>query len=152
MSKARWSIPTWYLLHGIAEKIKEDYYNEHKEDIIKILKDICYNLPCPYCRKNAIQYLKKQNFKLLKTKHQFKIFIYNFHNNVNKKLNKKIFDENILKKYEKINLLNVWLLFDKNFNSNYLSSHDFNRWRRSMTNSYVKKYLRKNWKDMFENL
>ena len=89
---------------------------------------------------------------MLKTKHQFKIFIYNFHNNVNKKLNKKIFDENILKKYEKINLLNVWLLFDKNFNSNYLSSHDFNRWRRSMTNSYVKKYLRKNWKDMFENL
>ena len=59
MSKARWSIPTWYLLHGIAEKIKEDYYKEHKEDIIKILKDICYNLPCPYCRKNAIQYLKK---------------------------------------------------------------------------------------------
>ena len=106
MSKARWSIPTWYLLHGIAEKIKEDYYKEHKEDIIKILKDICF-IYHVHIVENAIQYLKKQNFNLLKSKEQFKIFIYNFHNSVNKKLNKKIFDKDILKKYENINLLNV---------------------------------------------
>jgi FAD-linked sulfhydryl oxidase len=152
MSKKRWSIPTWYLLHGIAEKIKEDYYIKNKDDIINILNDICYNLPCPYCRTNAIKYLKSKNFALLKTKQDFKLFIFNFHNNVNKKLNKKIFDKNILKKYKTINLLNVWKLFDKEFNSNYLTSHDFNKWRRNISSSYIKKYFNKNWTKMFENI
>ena len=45
--KSRWSIPTWYLFHGIAEKIDEQYYKENYFKVFQLFIIICNNLPCP---------------------------------------------------------------------------------------------------------
>ena len=63
MSKERWSIPTWMLFHGLAEKIDEDYYKQNNKKVFDIINTICQNLPCPFCRVNATKYL---NINMLK--------------------------------------------------------------------------------------
>ena len=58
MSKKRWSVPTWMFFHGIAEKVDETYYKNNYKDIFDIIRTICQNLPCPYCREHATDYCK----------------------------------------------------------------------------------------------
>ena len=91
------------LFHGMAEKIDETFYKNNKEEVLNIIKIICDNLPCPYCRQNASKYLKI-NMRNIETKEDLKLFLYRFHNDVNKKLKKKHFSESILNKYKTINI------------------------------------------------
>ena len=50
----RWSHPTWYLFHGMAEQISDNFFNKNKKEVLNLYSDICNNLPCPYCRKQGI--------------------------------------------------------------------------------------------------
>jgi len=149
MSKTRWSVPTWILFHGLAEKIDEDFYKANNEKVFNIVKIICQNLPCPYCRENASKYLKKIKIKNIKTKEEFKTFLFTFHNHVNKKLKKKEFELSILNKYKLINMFKAYTWFDQNFYGSYIISHDFNKWRRNLVNIKVKEFFSENWKQMF---
>ncbi len=149
MSKTRWSVPTWVLFHGLAEKIDEDFYKANNEKVFNIVKIICQNLPCPYCRENSSKYLKKIKIKNIKTKEEFKNFLFTFHNHVNKKLKKKEFELSILNKYKLINMLKAYTWFDQNFYGSYSISRDFNKWRRNLVNIKVKEFFGENWKQMF---
>lgn len=150
MSKERWSIPTWMLFHGLAEKIDEDYYKQNNKEVFGIINTICQNLPCPFCRVNATKYLKKINVNNLKTKEDFKMFLFTFHNNVNKKLGKKIFEQSILNKYKHINMLHCYKWFDQKFFGNYVVHRDFNKWRRNMVKEKVKIFFGQNWRKLFK--
>tara|TARA_A100001011_G_C13782968_1_gene623908 strand:+ start:64 stop:480 length:417 start_codon:yes stop_codon:yes gene_type:complete len=137
------------LFHGMAEKIDDKFYKENKDQVLEIIKIICDNLPCPYCRKNASKYIKN-NMKNINTKEKFKHFLYVFHNDVNKKLKKKHFEKSILNKYKTINILTAYKWFNDKFYGEYIVSHDFNKWRRNMVKDKVTNFFKDNWKKMFK--
>ena len=121
MSQSRdiWGNTIWYLFHTIAHKIKEEEFLNSKKDLIFLINTICSNLPCPECSNDAINILNKVDLNKINTKQEFKIFLFNFHNHVNKKLEKQIFNEKDLDdKYSKANILSLY----KNFNIIFLSN------------------------------
>ena len=80
-----WGEPTWFLFHTLAEKVKENYFQEIKFELFSFIKRICNNLPCPDCAKHATQYMKTVNFDAIITKEQLKLMLFNFHNDVSRR-------------------------------------------------------------------
>lgn len=100
-----WGPITWYVFHGLAEKIKDEEFNNNKLQLIYLIKTICYNLPCPECREHAIFVLKKLKIQNIKTKEDFQKFVWSFHNLVNKKRNvQQITFEECKNKYKLLNI------------------------------------------------
>lgn len=131
MSNNYWGDITWKFLHTISEKIKESEYENEKEVILKLIKRICANLPCPDCQNHALQYMKHINITHIKTKIDLKIMLFNFHNEVNKKLRKHIPDQTILERYKQLELVtithNFIKAFSKPIHSNRLMMDSLNR-------------------------
>jgi|TARA_B110000285_G_scaffold233546_1_gene307671 hypothetical protein len=94
--KILWGPSIWDLLHCLAEKIKNDSYSSLKTDIFFHIQSICNNLPCPSCSVHATQYLQKVDFSKLRTKEDFKMMLYNFHNVVNKRIGRPEYQFNEL--------------------------------------------------------
>tara|TARA_Y100000992_G_C21270523_1_gene496534 strand:+ start:2292 stop:2747 length:456 start_codon:yes stop_codon:yes gene_type:complete len=107
MSKSEWGNITWILFHSLIEQLKEDSPNKIIKETFLNIKQICNNLPCPYCRDHAMSYLNKYKKYNFDTKDKLKIFFYTFHNTVNVKLKKKVVEINILNKYKNVNLNNI---------------------------------------------
>ena len=80
-----WGEPTWFLFHTLAEKVKDEYSQEIKNELFSFIRRICNNLPCPDCAKHATQYMKTINFDVIRTKEQLKLMLFNFHNDVSKR-------------------------------------------------------------------
>ena len=132
VSKEIWGNNVWNLFHTIAHKIKEDRFEFHKNNIIYILENICNTLPCPDCSKDATDMLKRVNFSQINTKNDFKLLIFNFHNAINTKLNKPLFDFNELdNRYSKANIdilyTNINIIFTSNTNIPQLMTSSFHR-------------------------
>jgi len=81
-----WGPPTWYLFHTLAEKIKDEHFNEMKIEIISIVKRICSNLPCPDCANHASQKLGSLNSDAIQSKDDLKNVFLSFHNFVNQRV------------------------------------------------------------------
>ena len=114
-----WGPNIWYLFHTIAHNFKESSFIIVKNNINYITKSICNTLPCDECSKHAMSLLLKINFDNINNKNDLIKFYYNFHNFVNKKLNKSIFDEKMLEeKYSKAKFNNIYNNFIKIYNSN----------------------------------
>ena len=62
-AKSYWGTPTWYLFHGIAANINEHFYKNNVSVILSFIKRVCANLPCPYCRGHAVNYMRYINEK-----------------------------------------------------------------------------------------
>jgi len=88
MEKKQWGNIVWYFFHTLAYKLK-DTESSHASNLLEIFINICYNLPCPHCRKDAIYLLNKANTKIVSTKSDLIRFMWQFHNIVNRKLTKK---------------------------------------------------------------
>ena len=147
--KTYWSIPTWKMFHGIAEKVDETYYKENYRFVFNIIKYICNNLPCPYCRKEASLIINRVNVETINTKDKFIIYIFNFHNVVNQKLRKKIFKKENLKIYKNSNIGQDILLFDKRFFKRYGGIRMFTQ---HIQQSQVQKTLRKQLNKLYPHL
>jgi len=145
----RWSHPTWHLFHGIAEQISDEYYKKNKKDVLEIYKDICSNLPCPYCRKHAMMYLRKNNMSALKTKKELKNYLYIFHNAVNKRTTGNSAKEEVLDKYKMMNVEVALQIFLVNFFKPYYVHHDFSSWQKNFMKDKLDIYFKKNWEKMF---
>lgn len=143
MSK-RWGIPTWYFFHTFAEKITENHFLKNRDECLNILKEICSNLPCPYCTDHAKQYLKNNHFDKIKTKDELKIFFFKFHNNVNKRNKKKEFDMGVTDQYKNMNMVKVWHYFRKEFFRTYYMANHFSGWMRNMLLEKLIKFLKNN--------
>lgn len=127
-----WGNNIWFLLHTISYKIKEDSFCIIKNDLIEVFRNICSNLPCPDCAKDAIYVINKINFNSINNKEDFKMMIFNFHNHVNRKLKKKEFKyEDFDNKYKNANLNNLIhnfkLIFNSNSNNPHMMSNAFSR-------------------------
>jgi hypothetical protein len=131
-SKEIWGNAVWNLFHTIAHKIREDKFEFHKQNLIFILENICSTLPCPECSKDATNMLKKVDFAQINNKTSFKLLVFNFHNAINTKLNKPLFDFNELdNKYSKANIdiiyNNLSIIYTSNTNIPQLMSSSFHR-------------------------
>tara|TARA_Y100000389_G_scaffold47363_2_gene42426 strand:+ start:3041 stop:3502 length:462 start_codon:yes stop_codon:yes gene_type:complete len=147
--KSYWAIPTWKIFHGIAEKIDETYYNQNYKFVFGIIKYICNNLPCPYCRKEASFIIDRVKVDSVNTKERFKNYMFNFHNIVNQKLRKKVFSKEYLKNYEKVNIGQDILLFDKRFFRKYGGIRMFTQ---HITQNNVQKVLRRHFNTLYPHL
>jgi hypothetical protein len=105
MSPEAWGPPIWMLFHSLAEKIKEEKFSEIGHQLFNIIKKLCSNLPCPECSMHATRFLSKVNFSLIKTKTEFKHMLYIFHNVVNKRKNKPLFNVLGIANYSTTNLV-----------------------------------------------
>jgi hypothetical protein len=76
-------------MHTLAAKLKESSFNIIGPHLIRILIQICNNLPCPECSQHAKIFWSKVNINNLKNKSDLINILFVFHNVVNKKKNYK---------------------------------------------------------------
>ena len=113
-----WGTYTWIFFHTLAEKIKPELFEAHKEVIINIIIQICNNLPCPDCTNHASNLLNKSFLNNVKKKEHLIEFLRQFHNILNIKLDKKqLSKENIDNKYSNLNVLNTYINMMNHYNS-----------------------------------
>ena len=95
-----WGKPTWYLFHTLAEKVLESRFLEIRAELLDTVYSICLNLPCPKCAEHAKSHLNSINFNTIRTKEDFKMLFFDFHNYVNSRKGYAIFKYEELSKYE----------------------------------------------------
>lgn len=118
MSKKDWGNISWILMHSLAQKIGENKFLNSKQILIKIIFDICNNLPCPDCREHAIKLLKTSNINKISNKKELISFLCEFHNIVNKKLKKPTKNiEEVEKQYSTAKLNMIVFTFFRVYNS-----------------------------------
>jgi len=105
----QWGTPTWYFLHTLVEKIREESYIKHKNRIITFIKNICVNLPCGFCSDHAKLYVRNLNNAMVPTKEHLKKFLFAFHNEVNKRTHKPYFTN--YNRYQNANLSKMFEYF-----------------------------------------
>ena len=93
-----WGPAVWILFHTLIEKMNPDVYPYVIRSMFGAIVRICRFLPCPDCSRDASNFLAKINLKDYKTKDEFKNMMYLFHNWVNAKKRKPLFN------YAKINM------------------------------------------------
>lgn len=112
-----WGPPTWTLLHTIVEKIHEDEFNKLMPQMVGLIKRICAYLPCPDCSQHATQFLAKLKPEQISTKTDLKNTMYLFHNMVNARKRKPLFNYANINKYQKLNIVNVFNNFVAVYNT-----------------------------------
>ena len=117
MSPNKWGPPTWTLFHTLAAKIKEDQFAQIGPALFSFIKQICHNLPCPDCTQHASAFLANVNLSKINSKQSLQNFLCIFHNTVNKRKNKQIFNETRLFNYNNVNLISAYNNFVLMYNT-----------------------------------
>ncbi len=138
-----WGPATWDFFHTAASKIKPEHFRQVAPQLFAFIVRICNNLPCPSCSQHARQYISKllRNQSFLSNKQLFINALYIFHNEVNKRNQKRMYLVQDLEKYKNYNLINTFNKFSQHFHSDgsiALITENFHR-RRLVTE--VKKWL-----------
>jgi hypothetical protein len=102
-----WGPAVWTLFHTLVEKINEDHYLTIYQQLVFHIQRICRFLPCPDCADDASKYLTKVNLANCKTKVELKNMMYLFHNYVNAKKRKSLFNYGNIDIYKNNNLIHV---------------------------------------------
>jgi hypothetical protein len=102
-----WGPAVWSLFHTLAEKLNPNAYNQVIPSLFGIIVQICKVLPCPECSRDASNFLAKIKLSDYKTKEEFKNMLYLFHNFVNAKKRKPLYNYANMNKYANMNLFFV---------------------------------------------
>jgi hypothetical protein len=102
-----WGPSVWRLFHTLIEKMNPNAYTYVINSMFNMIVAICKFLPCPECSTDASNFLAKIDIKNYKTKDEFKNMLYLFHNYVNAKKRKPLFNYANMPKYNNLNLINV---------------------------------------------
>ena len=102
-----WGPPIWTLFHTLAEKVKEEHYMTVAPNLVGFIKRICSLLPCPDCQDHATQYWRVTRYNLT-SKDRLKEFLFNFHNEVNKRKSYPQQNMDVLNVYKTNNLSQVY--------------------------------------------
>ena len=105
MPPETWGPPIWTLFHTLAEKVKEDHFNKIGMELFMKIKQICQYLPCPDCSNHANQFLAKVKPETISNKYDFKSMLFFFHNLVNKRKNKKLYNFDNIEVYKDKNII-----------------------------------------------
>jgi hypothetical protein len=118
LPKMKWGAPVWFVLHAISFKIKPEYFTEMRESIIANIILICNNVPCPICSTHSKTYMSKTNFDAIQTPKDLQMFLFKFHNDVNKRKNVPLYSyaemELLYSSAQIINIFNNFILHFKN--------------------------------------
>ena len=128
-----WGPAVWTLFHTLAEKLNPNAYNQVVPSLFGIIVQICKVLPCPECSRDASNFLAKLKLSDYKTKDEFKNMLYLFHNYVNAKKRKPLYNYANMNKYENINL--AWVV--NNFIAKYNTKGNMKLLAESFQRSFV---------------
>ena len=103
-SPETWGPATWIFFHTLAARVNERYFPRLRMVMFNVISLISRNLPCPTCTREASIFLAKINPNKIETKQDFINFIYIFHNWVNKKKKKPLFNSKNLNVYKNANI------------------------------------------------
>ena len=112
-----WGETTWFFMHTLAAKIKEDSFPVIGQQLIFQLMQICINLPCPECTQHAKSFWNKVSIGNIKTKEDLINLLHMFHNMVNYRKKYPMFKADGLVYYNSKNLIDTYNNFAKNFNT-----------------------------------
>jgi hypothetical protein len=112
-----WGPATWTLFHTLAEKMKDEAYPVVGRGLFSLIFRICGLLPCPDCSRHAKDFLSKVNPASLKTREEFRNMLYLFHNMVNKRKGKPLYNSEGLPSYKDKNLVQVMNQFLRHYNN-----------------------------------
>lgn len=112
-----WGPAVWRLFHTLIEKMNPELYSHVIGSTFGMIVQICKVLPCPECSKDASSFLAKINLKDYKTKYEFKNMLYLFHNWVNAKKRKPLFNHAYMNIYSNFNLIFVIKDFISKYNT-----------------------------------
>jgi hypothetical protein len=100
-----WGPPVWTFFHVLAEKVNENAYPIIKNQLFIIIQKICGFLPCPECSQHATGFLGKVRINDLRSKTDFKNMLFFFHNYVNSKKRKRVYNYSDLEVYKRYNII-----------------------------------------------
>jgi hypothetical protein len=112
-----WGPAVWTLFHTLIEKMNPYAYPHVIDSMFGIIVRICKVLPCPECSADASIFLAKIKLNDYKTKDDFKNMLYLFHNWVNAKKRKPLYNYSDLKRYSGLNLILVINNFIAKYNT-----------------------------------
>jgi len=138
-----WGPPIWTLFHTMAANINE------KNTILILqlfqqIKKICSLLPCPDCSQHATRYLNRINNDQINTKNKIINVLFNFHNSVNIRKRKPIFNCDNLVRYNNISIIGVYNRFVSIYNTNGNLKMLSESFQRRMVVQHFKKWLLSN--------
>ena len=97
----------WLLFHTLAEKLKEEHTNE-LPILVSHIANICNNLPCPDCQQHASKTMNLVNKASISSSKEALIdFLWQFHNDVNKRTKTFYYPKESLNKYKTASTFNV---------------------------------------------
>ena len=107
MKKQVWGNAVWFLFHTLAEKLKEEHTNELPL-LVSHIANICNNLPCPDCQQHASRTMNLVNKASISSSKEALIdFLWQFHNDVNKRTKTFYYPKESLNKYKTASTFNV---------------------------------------------
>ena len=130
-SRAYWGTPTWILFHTVAAKTDINFYNANYALVWTFIKNVCHNLPCPYCKKHAMEYVNKISLHEISTKEKLKAVLYKFHNIANGHGGSAHAPVSVLDKYNKTNTKQIFDLFEARFFKSFIGTRQFNDWTKN---------------------
>tara|TARA_B100001093_G_C26841783_1_gene1020889 strand:+ start:195 stop:791 length:597 start_codon:yes stop_codon:yes gene_type:complete len=99
-----WGPPMWHFLHTMSFNYPVEPTKDEKKHYKEFILSLKHVLPCKYCRMNIKNNLKSipLNDNALKNRGNFSKWMYNFHEHINKMLNKKsgLTYEEVRERYE----------------------------------------------------
>ncbi len=114
-----WGPAVWTLFHTLAEKIHEEafVFPKVKQSLFATIVSICKYLPCPECSTDASRIMSAVKPAEYANKTAFKNMLYLFHNRVNAKKRKRLFNYAFMRKYESANIPQVIFTFIQTYNT-----------------------------------
>jgi hypothetical protein len=136
-----WGPAVWRLFHTLSDRINENAYNVLAPQLFTLFVRICKFLPCPECSTDASIFLAKIKISNMRNKTEFKNTFYLFHNYVNAKKRKPLFN------YGYINIYNQYKIIDvvNNFIANYHTKGNM----KLLTESFQRKLIIADFKKWF---
>jgi hypothetical protein len=67
-----WGEPTWFLFHTLAEKVRDDRFDQIKNGLFSHIVAICGILPCPICAQHASEYMRRLQINAIRNKKDLK--------------------------------------------------------------------------------
>jgi len=114
-----WGPLLWTLLHSLSEKVGSGaalFVEDEKQRWIFLLANLATIIPCRDCKAHAIEWIAAHptaDFKSLAPEDRklwLRTYFYNFHNNVNERMEHPQFDEALLEStYGRVDIRNILL-------------------------------------------
>ena len=109
-----WGPPVWTLFHTLSAQLTNVSLIPA---LFMYIQRICKFLPCPDCSQDATIFLQQVRLDEIKTGEDVSKMLYIFHNHVNRKKRKQLFNYSELSKYKTYNLVNVFQNFTRVYNT-----------------------------------